>query len=35
MFMIQIFHIYKESQDSDIVTESCKYLIKSIKNLNM
>lgn len=28
------FFTYKESQDSDIVTESCKYLIKSIKDLN-
>ena len=25
------FFTYKEAQDSDIVTESCKYLIKSIK----
>ena len=28
------FFTYEEAQDSDIVTESCKYLIKSIKNLN-
>ena len=28
------FFTYKEAQDSDIVTESCKYLINSIKNLN-
>lgn len=26
------FFTYEEAQDSDIVTESCKYLIKSIKN---
>lgn len=28
------FFTYEEAQDSNIVTESCKYLIKSIKNLN-
>ena len=28
------FFTYEEAQDSDIVTESCKYLIKSVKNLN-
>lgn len=28
------FFTYEESLNSNIVTESCKYLIKSIKNLN-
>ncbi len=28
------FFTYNETQDSNIITESCKYLIKSIKYLN-